>query len=72
MNVPVLSHRSVGYGHKSFVRQTLIEELADRAKTDPIGYRLKLLNKDPYKSRAVLTLLSGLPLNHFRAVAASS
>jgi len=32
VNVPVLSHRSVGYGHNSFVRETLIEELADRAK----------------------------------------
>jgi isoquinoline 1-oxidoreductase subunit beta len=58
VNVPVLSHRSVGYGHNSFVRETLIEELADRAKADPITYRLKLLNKGAYKFRAVLTLLN--------------
>jgi isoquinoline 1-oxidoreductase subunit beta len=58
VNVPVLSHRSVGYGHNSFVRETLIEELANRAKADPIAYRLKLLNKDAYKFRAVLTLLN--------------
>jgi isoquinoline 1-oxidoreductase beta subunit len=57
VNVPVLSHRSVGYGHNSFVRETLIEELANRAKVDPIAYRLRLLNKDANKFRAVLTLL---------------
>ncbi len=54
----MLSRRSVGYGHNSFVRETLIEELADRAKVDPIAYRLKLLNKDANKFRAVLTLLA--------------
>ncbi len=56
-NVPVLSHRSVGYGHNSFVRETLIEELTNCGKVDPIAYRLRLLNKDAHKFRAVLTLL---------------
>jgi len=37
--------------------ETLIEELANRAKVDPIAYRLRLLNKDANKFRAVLTLL---------------
>src|SRR6266849_8583786 len=37
--------------------ETLIEESADRAKVDPIVYRLKPLNKDANKFRAVLTLL---------------
>jgi isoquinoline 1-oxidoreductase beta subunit len=58
VNVPVLSHRSVGYGHNSFVRETLIEELANRANVDPIAYRLKLLKKDATRFRAVLALLA--------------
>jgi hypothetical protein len=28
-----------GYGHNSFVRETLVDELAARAKADPIAYR---------------------------------
>ena len=31
VNVPTLSLRSIGHTHSSFVRETLIEELADRA-----------------------------------------
>jgi isoquinoline 1-oxidoreductase subunit beta len=57
VNVLVLSHRSAGYRHNSFVRETLIEGLADRAKADPIAYRLKL-NKDAHKFRGVLALLA--------------
>jgi isoquinoline 1-oxidoreductase beta subunit len=78
VNVPVLAHRSVGYGHNSFVRETLIDELATRAKIDPIAYRLKLLKPDARKFRTSLTLLeqkSGwrnhLPRNHAAGVACS-
>jgi isoquinoline 1-oxidoreductase beta subunit len=57
VNVPVSAWRSVGYTHNSFVRETLMDELATRAKIDPIAYRLKLLNPDARKLRAALTLL---------------
>ena len=77
-NVPTLSHRSVGYGHNSFVRETLVDELATRAKADPIAYRLKLLKPDAKKFRTSLTLLdqkSGwrhrLPRNHASGIACS-
>ena len=35
VNVPVLWWRSVGHTHNAFVMETLIEELATRAKADP-------------------------------------
>jgi isoquinoline 1-oxidoreductase beta subunit len=57
VNVPVLSYRSIGHTHTAFVVETLIEELATRAGIDPIAYRLKLLDSNIKKSRAVLTLL---------------
>jgi isoquinoline 1-oxidoreductase beta subunit len=78
VNVPTLSHRSVGYGHNSFVRETLIDELATRAKADPIAYRLKLLKPDAKKFRTSLTLLNEksdwrrrLPRNHAFGIACS-
>ena len=57
VNVPVLWWRSVGHTHNAFVMETLIDELAVRAKTDPITYRLNLLSPDAKKLRACLTLL---------------
>jgi len=57
VNVPVLWWRSVGHTHNAFVMETLIDELAMRAKTDPIAYRLKLLTPDAKKLRACLVLL---------------
>jgi isoquinoline 1-oxidoreductase beta subunit len=78
VNVPTLSHRSVGYGHNSFVRETLIDELAKRAKADPIAYRLRLLKPDAKKFRTSLILLdqqSGwrrrLRANHAAGIACS-
>lgn len=56
INVPVLWWRSVGHTHTAFVMETLIDELAVRAKADPIAYRLSLLSPDA-KSRACLALL---------------
>ncbi len=57
VNVPVLWWRSVGHTHNAFVMETLIDELATRAKVDPITYRRKLLKTEAKKLRAVLDLM---------------
>ncbi|HEV8140353.1 MAG TPA: xanthine dehydrogenase family protein molybdopterin-binding subunit [Pyrinomonadaceae bacterium] len=57
VNVPVLWWRSVGNTHTAYVMETLIEELAERAKLDPIAYRRKLLKPGAKKLRAALDLL---------------
>jgi isoquinoline 1-oxidoreductase beta subunit len=57
VNVPVLWWRSVGHTHNAFVMETLIDELAARAKVDPIAYRRRLLKPDAKKLRAALDLL---------------
>ena len=72
VNVPVLWWRSVGHTHTAFVMETLIDELASRAKMDPIAYRRKLLKPDATKLRGVLDLMeersaawrSKLPAGH--------
>jgi isoquinoline 1-oxidoreductase beta subunit len=78
VNVPVLSWRSVGYSHNTFVVETLIEELAARANADPIAYRLKLLEPGAKRQRAVLDLLNeksgwrnALPSGHACGIALS-
>jgi isoquinoline 1-oxidoreductase beta subunit len=57
VNVPVLWWRSVGHTHTAYVMETLIDELADRAKMDPIAYRRKLLKPDARKLLAALALV---------------
>ena len=57
VNVPVLWWRSVGHTHTAFVMETLIDELATKAKTDPIAYRRKLLKPDSHKLKRTLDLL---------------
>ena len=57
VNVPVLWWRSVGNTHTAFVMETLIDELATRAKIDPIAYRRKLLKPDATKLRGALDLM---------------
>jgi len=57
VNVPVLWWRSVGNTHTAYVMETLIDELAMRAKMDPIAYRRKLLKSEATKLHAVLDLL---------------
>jgi isoquinoline 1-oxidoreductase beta subunit len=47
----------VGNTHTAFVMETLVDELATRAKMDPIAYRQKLLKPDAKKLHAVLNLL---------------
>jgi isoquinoline 1-oxidoreductase beta subunit len=79
INVPVLAWRSVGHTHNDFVMETLIDELALRAKIDPITYRLKLLDPDAKKHRRVLALLeektaawrNSLPPGHAAGIACS-
>jgi isoquinoline 1-oxidoreductase beta subunit len=57
VNVPVLWWRSVGHTHNAFVMETLVDELATRAKADPLAYRRKLLKPDAKKLQSVLELL---------------
>jgi isoquinoline 1-oxidoreductase beta subunit len=78
VNVPVLSWRSVGYSHNTFVVETLIDELALRANADPIAYRLKLVDANAKRQRAALALLNeksgwrnALPSNHACGIALS-
>lgn len=58
VNVPVLWWRSVGHTHNAFVMETLIDELATRAKADPISYRRKLLKADAGKLRRALDMMN--------------
>jgi isoquinoline 1-oxidoreductase subunit beta len=55
VNVPTLWWRSVGSTHTAFVMETLIDEVADAAKQDPVAYRMKLLEKAP-RHKAALQL----------------
>jgi isoquinoline 1-oxidoreductase beta subunit len=72
VNVPVLWFRSVGHTHTAFVMETLIDELAIRAKMDPIAYRRKLLKSDAKKLLGTLAVMeresaawrSSLPAGH--------
>lgn len=57
VNVPVLWWRSVGNTHTAFVMETLVDELAARARVDPITYRRKLLKSDAKKVRGALDLM---------------
>jgi len=57
VNVPVLWWRSVGNTHTAFVMETVIDELATRARMDPIAYRRKLLKPEAKKLLAALDLL---------------
>src|SRR5918993_3838818 len=57
VNVPVLWWRSVGHTHSAYVMETLIDELAARAKVDPIAYRRKLLKPEAKKLRSALDLM---------------
>jgi len=58
VNVPVLWWRSVGNTHTAFVMETLMDELATRAKMDPFEYRRKLLDTKTPKLRNALDLLA--------------
>jgi len=76
-NVPVLWFRSVGNTHTAFVMETLIDEAAHVAGSDPVAYRKKLLGSEHPRHIAVLDLavkMSGygktkLPKGHAFGVA---
>ena len=77
VNVPVLWWRSVGHTHSAFVMETLVDELAARARVDPFAYRRRLLKPEAKKLRAALDLLEarsaawrrGLPRGHAVGIA---
>lgn len=75
LGVPVLAWRSVGNTHTAFVMETLIDELAAKAKKDPVDYRRVLL-KDHPRHLAALNLVAEkiqwhkpLPADRFRGIA---
>lgn len=49
--VPVLWWRAVGSTHTAYVMETLIDELAQAARQDPVAYRMQLMGKDPKAAR---------------------
>jgi len=53
--ITVLWWRSVGNSHTAFAMEGMIDELAKAAGTDPLAYRLALLQKEP-RHRALLQL----------------
>jgi isoquinoline 1-oxidoreductase beta subunit len=55
-NVPVLWWRSVGSTHTAFVMETLIDEAAHAAGTDPVAYRKKLIDAKHKRHHAALDL----------------
>ncbi len=55
-DIPTLWFRSVGHTHTGFVMETLIDELAHRAKANPIDFRRPMLKKSS-RHLAVLDLL---------------
>jgi isoquinoline 1-oxidoreductase beta subunit len=69
---PTLWWRSVGHSHSAFVMESVIDELADAAKQDPVEYRRKLLHDHP-RHLGVLNLVAeragwGKPLPAGRAM----
>ena len=55
-NVPVLWLRAVGSTHTAYVMETLIDEAAHAAKTDPVAYRKKLIGAKHPRHLAALDL----------------
>src|SRR5258707_6765798 len=53
--IPTAFWRSVGPSHNVFVVETFMDELAAKAKRDPVDYRRALLDKAP-RAKAVLEL----------------
>lgn len=53
--IPTAWWRGVGVTHGTFVVESFLDELAASAKTDPLAYRLALLDKNP-RAKAVLQL----------------
>ena len=67
--------RTTGHGPNNFVLESVVDELAHRAKDDPLSYRLKLAASDP-RAVAVLKAVGTLcgwsnavPAGRFRGLA---
>jgi isoquinoline 1-oxidoreductase beta subunit len=56
--IPTAFWRSVGPSHNVFVVESFMDELAAKAKKDPVGYRRALLDEAP-RAKAVLELAAG-------------
>ncbi|RVT83040.1 xanthine dehydrogenase family protein molybdopterin-binding subunit [Inhella crocodyli] len=56
VNVPVLWWRSVGSTHTAYVMETLIDEIAQATRQDPVAYRMKLMGPKAQRHRAALQL----------------
>ncbi|MFZ6658544.1 molybdopterin cofactor-binding domain-containing protein [Undibacterium sp. TJN19] len=56
INVPVLWWRSVGSTHTAFVMETLLDEIAETTKQDPVAYRMKLMGDKHPRHKAALQL----------------
>ena len=56
VNVPVLWWRAVGSTHTAFVMETLVDEIAEKTRQDPVAYRLKLMGDQHPRHRAALQL----------------
>ena len=56
--VPVLWWRSVGHSHTAFVMESMLDELAAAAGTDPYQYRRALLKKHPRTLKVLETAAS--------------
>jgi isoquinoline 1-oxidoreductase subunit beta len=56
INVPVLWWRSVGSTHTAFVMETLVDEIADATKQDPVAYRMRLFGGKHPRHAAALQL----------------
>ena len=71
VNVPVQWWRSVGHTHTAFSTETFIDQLAEKAKQDPVEFRMQLLAGHP-RHQGVLKLAAekanwGTPLPKGRA-----
>jgi len=71
VNVPVQWWRSVGHTHTAFSTETFIDQLAEKAKQDPVEFRMQLLAGHP-RHQGVLKLAAekanwGMPLPKGRA-----
>jgi isoquinoline 1-oxidoreductase subunit beta len=56
VNVPTLWWRSVGSTHTAYVMETLVDEIADATKQDPVAYRMKLFGGKHPRHAAALQL----------------
>ncbi|MBB5204724.1 isoquinoline 1-oxidoreductase beta subunit [Inhella inkyongensis] len=56
VNVPVLWWRSVGSTHTAYVMETLIDEIAQATRQDPVAYRRKMIHPEAKRTLAALNL----------------